>query len=187
MSVEPAGPVIVHIDRSTPTGCLTYAATEARRRGRGLVVVTAGPRPAKARPELDAVRAAHPGLVETATYEGSDASFVVTAAAHPALAAVPAGVPLVVFRPTVAPAAPAPPVVVALDVEPADHALEFAIMEAQLRATTVRAVYLPKRLDAAVDPAVESALRETLDRWADKYPMSECTSPSSPESMPRSR
>jgi hypothetical protein len=172
MSTAQAGPVIVHIDRSTPIGCITYAATEARRRGCDLVVTTVGPPTARARQEVDAVRAApsdHATTVERATHIGADASFVVAGGPH-AATAQPTGRPLVVFRPTVAPDAPAPPVVVALGPEPANSALEFAFAEAVLRSTSVRAMYIPQRLNDPIDPAVESSLRETVDRWADKYP-----------------
>jgi Universal stress protein family len=171
MSTHEAGPVIVHVDRSTTTGCIAFAATEARRRGCELVVVTIGGPTLKTKRELDALRAGYPSLpitVKTATHNESNATFVVTGDPH-AAAAEPTGAPLVVFRPTVAPVAPAPPVVVGLDLEPANGVLEFAFAEAQLRATSVRALYIPPRLDDPVDASVESSLREALDRWAEKY------------------
>jgi nucleotide-binding universal stress UspA family protein len=173
MSTPKAGPVIVHVDRSTTTGCITFAATEAQRRGCDLVVVTIGGQTLKAKRELDAVRATHPSLatiVDTAVYDESSASFVVTGSPHATVTAEPKSAPLMVFRPTLAPVGPVPPVVVALDLEPANSVLEFAFSEAFLRATSVRAMYIPPRLDDPVDPAVESSLREALDRWADKYP-----------------
>jgi hypothetical protein len=169
MSTAKAGSVIVRVDRSTPTGCIPFAATEAQRRGCDLAIVTTGSHTIKARHELDAVRVAHPSLSTTTTVDATQACFVVAGGPH-AAAAPPTDTPLLVFRPTLAAAAPVLPVVVALDPEPANSALEFAFAEALLRATSVRAMYIPQRLEDPVDPAVESSLRETLDRWADKYP-----------------
>jgi hypothetical protein len=44
MSTQVTGPVVAYIDRSTPTGCIAFAAAEAERRACGLVVVTLGAR-----------------------------------------------------------------------------------------------------------------------------------------------
>jgi hypothetical protein len=173
MSTQVTGPVVAYIDRSTPTGCIAFAAAEAERRACGLVVVTLGALTVQARGELDSVRAAHPALatIADATREiRSDAVLVVTGGPNPIVATQSTGATLVVFLQTLAPMSPPAPVVVALDVEPANSVMEFAFEEALMRATSVRSMHIPNRLDNPVDPAVESSLRETLDRWADKYP-----------------
>jgi hypothetical protein len=186
MSTAQHKPVVAYIDRSTPAGCLAFAATEAQLRGCGLVAVIAAAGAAtRVKPELDRVRALRPALpvtVEVAAGSRSipepdrEASLVVFGGAH--LAAVdiargvgPAGPPVVVFRPTTAIAAdPLPPVVIGLGPEPYNDMLEFAFAAAAGHRTSVRGVYSAARLGDRVDPAVESSWRDTLERWSEKYP-----------------
>lgn len=186
MSTAQGKPVVAYIDRSTPSGCLAFAASEAALRGCGLVAIIAAAGAAtRVRSELDRVRAVHPALpvtVEIAAGARSmpepdrGAALVVFGGSH--LAAVeiargvgPAGPPVIVFRPTTAIAAdPPPPVVIGLGPEPYNDMLEFAFAAAAWHGTSVRGVYSAARLGDPVDPAVESSWRDTLERWSEKYP-----------------
>lgn len=183
MSTAQHKSVVAYVDRSTPAGCLAFAAAEAELRGCGLVAVVADARAARVRSELDLVRTAHPDLPMTveviagtrpAPVPDHEVVLVVIGGPHLTAGDISRGtataIPVVVFRPTTVVAGDPAPVVIGLGPEPHNDLLEFAFAAAAWHKTSVRGVFSAARLGDLVDPVVESSWRDTLERWSEKYP-----------------